>query len=124
MAGPSLLFLHLSMIPVPIIFTFWGQEPFLPPSYCFTRQNAQGKSDPRELDCYPLFWVFIIHKYQLKIVSPGRKFSTICAFFLSKQIAWLRLSLSSCILPLYSVNCQDTIRKLLLIFYVVRKIAR
>lgn len=32
MDGPSLLFLHLLMIPLPIIVTFWGQEPSLPTS--------------------------------------------------------------------------------------------
>jgi len=52
----------------------------------------------------PPFIMDFQYKYQLKIVSPGRKVSTICAFFLPEQIAWPGISLP--LLYIASVQCR------------------
>lgn len=77
--------------------------------YCFTGQSGQGKASPRSwiATLYILDFQYILYKYQLGVVSPGRNISTISAFFLPKQVAWLRIS-PLCILLFYRVNCQDT----------------
>lgn len=98
MDGPSLLFLShswagaIKIIELKLLSHSWDRS-YLPTSVAtllgkrFKASEAQGAGLP-PFTC----WISNIYKYQLRVVSPRRKVSTVSVFFLLKQVAWLRIS--------------------------------